>query len=129
MGCELSFSTYIITNAKSGTLYVGHTDNLNERMEQHIAGHYGGFSKRYGLKHLVWQQSFESRNEAFVRERQIKEWKRKWKINLVESENPHWIDLHTVPVWPLPDRVLFDDLYNECLKHRLDPDLRRDERR
>ncbi len=129
MGYELIFHTYIITNAKYGTLYIGHTDSMNLRMEQHIAGTFAGFSKQYGLKHLVWYEMFGSGDEAFKRERQLKEWKRAWKIELIEDLNPEWIDLHTVPMWPLPDENLYPDLYADCLTHRLDPDVRRDERR
>ena len=88
-----------------------------------------GFSRQYGLKHLVWFKEFESRDEAFTKERRIKEWNRQWKVNLIERDNPFWIDLHTVPLWPLPDKVHYPDQYAECLKHRVDPALRRDERR
>lgn len=126
---EQTYWTYIITNAFQGTLYIGQTHDIYRRMEEHINGDVAGFSKRYGLKHLVWQHMFETRDEAFKKERQLKEWKRDWKIELIEKENPMWIDIHTVPVWPLPDKALFSDLYADCLKHRLDPGVRRDERR
>lgn len=129
MGYELTFHTYIITNAKSGTLYIGHTDDINTRMQQHIDGHYAGFSKQYGLKHLVWFELFGSRDAAFKRERRMNGWARQWKINAIESMNPNWLDLHTVPVWPLPDKTLFPGLYAQCLEHRVDPGLRRDEQR
>ena len=125
---ELTFWTYIITNHKLGTLYVGHTDDISIRMQQHIHGELEGFSKKYGLKHLVWFETFGSRDEAFQRERRIKEWNRQWKINLIEESNPFWIDINTVPYWPLPDPTTMPDQYKECLKHRLDPALRRDER-
>ncbi|MGB6231118.1 MAG: GIY-YIG nuclease family protein [Litorimonas sp.] len=125
----LAFTTYIITNARKGTLYTGHTDDRNARMDQHVAGTFEGFSKQHGLKHLVWYEEFETRDEAFLRERRIKEWKRKWKINLIERVNPHWIDLNTVPFWPLPDPQTYPELFAQCLEHRVDPGLRRDERR
>jgi len=126
---ELTFWTYIITNAYKGTLYIGHTDDIGSRMEQHILGAFEGFSKKYKLKHLIWYQEFETRDEAFKKERQMKEWKRQWKLNVIEEVNPMWIDLNTVPFWPLPDIDLYPELYATCLEHRLDPDIRRDERR
>jgi len=55
----------MIANHRGGALYIGHTDNLYSRMEQHVQGEFEGFSKRYGLKHLVWFQEFGSRHEAF----------------------------------------------------------------
>ncbi|NNE58499.1 MAG: GIY-YIG nuclease family protein [Hellea sp.] len=125
----LTFWTYIITNHKLGALYTGHTDNIGYRMEQHIHGEFEGFSQKYGLKHLVWFEPFGSRHEAFVRERQIKNWNRQWKLNLIEAFNPLWLDLHRVPYWPLPDPEAFPKQYDACLKHRVDPALRRDERR
>ena len=126
---ELNFWVYIITNQRKGTLYVGHTDNISQRMEQHKNGEYDGFSKKYGLKYLVWFEEYASRDEAFHRERQIKEWHRQWKVNLIEDINPHWLDIHSVPYWPLPDKDRFPEQYEACLKHRVDPGLRRDERR
>ncbi|WP_051279812.1 GIY-YIG nuclease family protein [Hellea balneolensis] len=126
---ELTFWTYIITNAYKGTLYTGHTDDIGTRMEQHITGAFESFSKRYKLKHLIWYQEFETRDEAFKKERQIKEWKRQWKLNLIEDMNPLWVDIHSSPMWPLPGMGMHPELYKRCLEHCLDPDLRRDERR
>ncbi len=126
---DLAFWTYIITNHKYGTLYTGHTDDIHHRLEQHILGEFDGFSNKYGLKHLVWLQEFGSRDEAFQRERQIKEWNRQWKINLIEKRNPLWIDIHKVQYWPLPDKTAFPSQFQDCLKHSVDPALRRDERR
>ena len=125
---DLKFWVYIITNQRKGTLYVGHTDNMSQRMHQHINGEYKGFSKKYKLKYLVWFQEYGSRDEAFRRERQIKEWHRQWKLNLIEDLNPHWLDIHSVPIWPLPDKQRFPKQYAQCLKHSVDPGLRRDER-
>ena len=93
----------MITNAYKGTLYLGHTDNLAQRMDQHRHGLLPGFSKKYGLRHLVWYRAFETRDAAFKCERQMKEWKRDWKLKRINDMNPDWIDLSTVPVWPLPD--------------------------
>ena len=72
----MAFSTYIVTNRRNGTLYVGHTDAVYERVEQHRNGQYPGFSSRYGLNHLVWFEDFDTREEALHRERRIKKWNR-----------------------------------------------------
>jgi len=126
---ELTFWTYIITNAYKGTLYIGHTDDIGQRMQQHIEGQFKGFSKRYGLKYLVWREEFETRDEAFTKERRLKEWKRDWKIDLIEKENPLWVDIYSVPMFPLPNEAIYPELFAKCLEHRLDPGVRRDERR
>lgn len=125
---DLTFWTYIITNHKLGTLYTGHTDDISLRMQQHVYGEFEGFSKKYKLKHLVWFETYGSRDEAFQRERRIKEWNRQWKIKLIEEFNPLWIDINTVPYWPLPNLNTMPDQHQKCLEHRLDPALRRDER-
>ena len=126
---NLTFYTYTIANHKYGALYTGHTDDLYHRMEQHIRGEYEGFSKKYELKHLVWFREFGSRDEAFIKERQIKNWSREWKIELIEKDNPHWLDIHKLKYWPLPDPDVFPNQYQECLQHRVDPAFRQDERR
>ena len=126
---DRAFYVYIITNRHHGTLYIGHTDDLGHRMSQHIDGTLGGFSKRYGLTRLVWFDEFETRDAAFRRERQMKAWRRQWKINLIETVNPHWIDIIQSPVWPLPDPQLLPDLFSDCLDFAMDPNIRWDERK
>jgi len=118
---DLEFYVYIITNRRNGTLYIGHTDDLISRMEQHRDGHFEGFSKRYKLKHLVWFETHETREAAFKRERQIKAWQRSWKLELIEKDNPHWIDIFQSPQWPLPDKTIFPDLWKRCMDCRIDP--------
>ena len=122
------FSTYIVTNHRNGTLYTGHSDDRALRIDQHIAGTFDGFTRRYGCKHLVWYEEYETRHEAFTRERRIKEWKRVWKLELIEAMNPLWIDLHAVPHWPLPDEREWPELHARCLAHALGPGVRRGER-
>lgn len=78
------FCTYIATNKRNGTLYTGHTDDIVARAEQHRHGTFESFSKRYGCKHIVWFEEHPSREEAFIRERRIKEWRRDWKLELIE---------------------------------------------
>ena len=126
---NLRFWTYIITNQRSGALYIGHTDDIYLRVEQHIRGTYEGFSKKYGLKHLVWFAEFQRRHEAFKEERRLKNWRRQWKLELIEQYNPNWIDIHKAKYWPLPDKTLFPEHYEDCLKHSLKLVVRQEERR
>jgi putative endonuclease len=109
------FCTYIATNKRNGTLYTGHTDNILQRADQHLNGKFAGFSQRYGCKYIVWFEEHVSRDEAFKRERRIKEWRRAWKLALIEEANPHWIDVVAAPVWPLPDPARFPEVYARCL--------------
>lgn len=87
------FFFYLLTNTRNGTLYTGHTDNLYRRMWEHRSGHIPGFAAKYGCNRLVWYETHESRESAFLRERRIKEWQRNWKLRLIETENPDWADL------------------------------------
>jgi putative endonuclease len=89
----MSFYVYILANRRNGTLYVGMTDDLLRRVWEHQTGAVPGFTKTYGIKMLVWFEQHESRESAFQRERQIKKWKRDWKIQLIEGFNPAWKDL------------------------------------
>ena len=88
------FYTYILASQRNGTLYTGMTDNLRKRVHDHKVGSIPGFTKTYGVKTLVWFESFETRGGAFTRERQIKEWRRAWKLRLIEEGNPEWRDLY-----------------------------------
>lgn len=89
----MAFCTYILASRRNGTLYVGMTDDLTGRIAQHRAGTFPGFTRKHGVKLLVWFEAHESRNAAFRRERQIKKWNRAWKLRLIEAENPDWRDL------------------------------------
>lgn len=86
-------ATYIMASRRNGTLYTGMTSNLTERVHQHRTGAVEGFSRRYGCTRLVWFQSFALVEDAIRREKQIKEWKRDWKLRLIEDANPDWLDL------------------------------------
>lgn len=88
-----NFFTYILASKRNGTLYTGSTDNLGQRIEQHKKKVFKGFTAKYGVDKLVWYEVHDTRETAFTRERQIKEWQRQWKINLIESMNPEWDDL------------------------------------
>lgn len=89
----MAFYTYIIASRRNGTLYTGSADDLVRRMAEHRDQVRAGFARRYGVAHLVWYEVHETRAAAFTRERQIKEWKRVWKLELIERKNPAWADL------------------------------------
>ncbi len=86
----MAFFVYMLASKRNGTLYVGMTDDLVKRVWQHRSEIVPGFTKRYGVKTLVWHETHESRESAFVREREIKKWDRDWKLDLIERTNPDW---------------------------------------
>jgi putative endonuclease len=88
------FYTYIMASGRNGTLYTGSTDDLPHRVFNHKQGVGSAFTAKYAVGTLVWFESHESRNAAFRRERQIKEWRRAWKLRLIEEMNPDWRDLN-----------------------------------
>ena len=87
------FYTYILAGRRNGTLYTGSTDDLLKRVVEHREKMRGGFTARYDVSRLVWYEHHGTRDEAFRRERQIKEWRREWKLDLIERMNPAWDDL------------------------------------
>lgn len=87
------YYVYIVASRRNGTLYIGITDDLIRRVWQHRQGLVSGFTKKYGCKLLVWFDSTEDVVSAIRREKQMKAWKRRWKLELIESKNPNWLDL------------------------------------
>jgi putative endonuclease len=85
---------YIITNKRNGTLYCGVTNNLSARIYAHREGTGSDFAKRYGLKMLVWYETYDMVTDAIQRESNIKHWPRRWKLDLIEKDNPDWKDLY-----------------------------------
>jgi putative endonuclease len=85
---------YILTNKPRGTLYTGVTSNLVQRVYWHRKGVVEGFTKRYNLKKLVYFEKHDQIQDAILREKRIKEWKRAWKVRLIEENNPEWRDLY-----------------------------------
>jgi putative endonuclease len=85
---------YILSNQKNGTLYIGASSNLTKRIYEHKNKAVPGFSQKYKLTRLVYYEVFDNVLEARSRERQLKKWKRDWKINLIEKDNPSWKDLY-----------------------------------
>ena len=84
---------YILANRRQGTLYTGVTSDLMRRISEHRLGQIAGFTRDYDVKRLVWYEAFGDIEAAIRREKQIKEWRRAWKIILIEERNPHWLDL------------------------------------
>ena len=84
---------YVMTNMKRGTLYVGVTADLPQRVSQHRSGTGSLFCARYGLSRLVHCEHYPRIEEAIAREKAMKAWKRAWKIRLIEEANPDWHDL------------------------------------
>jgi putative endonuclease len=104
----MAYYVYIIASQRNGTLYVGVTNDLVRRVYEHRNGVAEGFSKRHGVKVLVYFEMHESIEAAIEREKRLKRWQRKWKLELIERENPTWRDLwaesaNEVP--PLPCSV------------------------
>ena len=91
---------YILASKPYGTLYIGVTSNLVARLWQHCSREVKGFTRQYSVHRLMRFAQFATMHEAISREKQLKRWHRQWKINLIESENPHWMDL--APALGLP---------------------------
>ena len=122
------FYVYILASDRNGTLYVGHTDDLIERVRQHREKVHTGFTARYDVHRLVWFELHDDRNNAFRRERTIKKWYRAWKLRTIEAANPEWRDLHGNLL--RPDQPLHPDLAVTTAPSgaNLDPRIRGDER-
>jgi putative endonuclease len=87
------YYVYILAGGRHGTLYIGVTNALRKRLEQHRNGDGSSFVKQYGVFRLVYVESYERAEEAIAREKQLKRWKRNWKIELIERDNFEWQDL------------------------------------
>ena len=102
---------YILASRKHGTLYCGVTSDLEARIWQHREGAVEGFTKRHSVKRLMFFETYDDITDAILREKRVKEWKRDWKIELIESANPDWTDLAVImlnfeplPSAPIPFR-------------------------
>ena len=91
---EKTYSVYILANKRNGTLYIGVSSNLKKRIYEHKNGIIEGFTKKYKIHLLVYYELFNNVNEAITREKQLKKWNRKWKMELIEKANPQWKDLY-----------------------------------
>lgn len=85
---------YILASKRNGTLYIGVTKDLVKRVYEHKNNFVKGFTEKYGVHDLVYYESYEDVGQAILREKQMKKWKRQWKIELIEKQNPAWKDLY-----------------------------------
>jgi putative endonuclease len=109
VGQDSCIAVYMLASRKHGTLYDGVTSQLLQRITQHREGRFPGFSKKYGVKRLVWFELYGEMTAAIHREKQLKKYKREWKANLIEATNPHWEDIYPVlsgEVWIPPVFVI-----------------------
>jgi putative endonuclease len=84
---------YVLASRRNGTLYVGVTSDLARRVSQHRSGVVEGFARDYGVRTLVYAEFHETMEDAILREKRIKKWRRVWKLELIEQYNPQWRDL------------------------------------
>ena len=91
MSCQ--YYVYILASSKQGTLYIGITNDILRRVHEHKLKLVRGFSARYGIDKLVYFEIFDDPASAIAREKQLKKWRRDWKLELIESKNPGWVDL------------------------------------
>jgi putative endonuclease len=87
-------AVYILASKRNGTLYIGVTSNLIKRIWEHKNNLVKGFTERYNVHNLVWYELHDNMESAISREKMLKEWKRKWKLELIEGSNPNWNDLY-----------------------------------
>ena len=88
------YYVYILASRKHGTLYIGVTNDLVRRIHEHKTDAVPGFTSRYGVHLLVWFERYDDVLSAIAREKEIKKWRREWKLNLIEQSDPEWVDLY-----------------------------------
>jgi len=90
----VAYYVYLLASRKNGTLYLGVTNNLIRRVYEHRHKLMPGFTSRYDVVRLVWFECYDDPSNAIAREKEIKKWRRQWKIELIEKSNPDWRDLY-----------------------------------
>ena len=90
----MAYYVYLLASKKYGTLYIGVTNDIVRRIHEHKSKVVAGFSKRYSVDRLVWFEIYDDPITAIEREKELKKWRRGWKIRLIEEQNPEWIDLY-----------------------------------
>ena len=95
---EKNYYVYILASKRNGTLYIGVTSNLIKRVWEHKEKIADGFTKKYDVDKLVYVEYFRDPENAIKREKRLKKYKRQWKINLIEKDNPQWKDLYDMLV-------------------------------
>jgi putative endonuclease len=118
---------YILASDRNGTLYTGVTSNIVSRVYDHKAKRQKGFTARYGVDRLVWYEWHEAMETAIWREKTIKQWKRAWKLRLIEEMNPDWRDLYGDLVTGWAGTADRSELGRATSSLPLDPGLRRDD--
>jgi len=91
---ERTYYVYVLASRRNGTLYVGMTSDLVKRVWEHKSKQVEGFTKQHRVDRLVYYEAYDDACDATTRERQMKKWRREWKVALVEKENPGWLDLY-----------------------------------
>jgi putative endonuclease len=89
-----SFYVYLLASRKHGTLYLGVTNNLVRRVYEHKTKALPGFTKRHSVDRLIWFEIYDDALTAIAREKELKKWRRDWKVRLIEESNPNWVDLY-----------------------------------
>jgi putative endonuclease len=90
----MSYYVYLLASKKHGTLYLGVTRDIVRRGHEHRTKAIDGFTSRYGVDKLVWFEIYDDAATAIAREKELKKWRRDWKIRLIEEQNPQWVDLY-----------------------------------
>jgi len=90
----MSYYVYIIASRRDGAIYIGVTNNLVRRVYEHRIKAVPGFTSKYNITQLVWFEVYDDPVSAITREKELKKWKRTWKIQLIQAENPEWKDLY-----------------------------------
>jgi putative endonuclease len=90
----MAYHVYLLASDRNGTLYVGVTNDLVRRVHEHKSKDHRGFTKQYDVTRLVWFETYDDPENAIVREKEIKKWRRAWKLRLIEESNPQWLDLY-----------------------------------
>ena len=104
------YYVYILASKKNGTLYIGVTNNLLRRAHEHKNCLFGGFTQKYRVYNLVFYETFSNIREAIAAEKQMKKWKRQWKIQLIEQSNPQWRDLYCDEINRMDSRFRGNDI-------------------
>ena len=95
----MPYHVYLLASRRNGTLYLGVTNDLSRRVWEHKMKAAPSFSSRYGIDQLVWYEAYDRIDEAIAREKDIKKWRRAWKLRLIEDMNPKWDDLYERLNW------------------------------
>ena len=90
----MAYHVYLLASKRHGTLYLGVTNNIVRRVYEHRTKAADGFTRRYSVDKLIWFEIYDDALTAIARERELKKWRRDWKIRLIEEGNPGWVDLY-----------------------------------